>query len=153
MKFKFYSKIIICVLAIFNSNISFAYQINVSTMDYTEVQGYDLRPPHFCSFYDESCISIYNSGSKSSVYSFFDPTGKKKFKFYLSDSGNWSLDAHFGDYTEDFNTELKISRKGQIQLHGLFPEVFLYSNSSGVFIKDQDDKIIELATWGVPEFQ
>lgn len=156
MKINFYLKILLSTLCISISNYSFAdYTINVSTLDNTKINRKNVyfdvtNPPYSCpssSDFPPGCQLVFNSGSLSDVFYFIDPSGKKRFKFYLADSGNWSLIPYFGDHFKDLNSYFMIPTIGQIQLHGMFPMIYLYSNAAGVYIKDQDDKIIELATW------
>ena len=157
MKIKFYSKIILTFLSICYSSFCYAdYAVNVSTLDNTTIDRSNIyfdantNAPYSCpstTSFPPGCQLVFNSGAQSDVFYFFDPAGKKRFKFYLTDSGNWSLNAFYGDRFNDLNSYLKVPLIGQIQLHGMSPIVYLYSNANGVYLKDQDNKVFELITW------
>ncbi|WGL60073.1 hypothetical protein QEJ31_00455 [Pigmentibacter sp. JX0631] len=157
LKIKFYSRIFLSLLPFCYSSFCYAdYTVNVSTLDYTKLNRSNIYfsantyPPYSCpstTNFPPGCQLVFNSGQASDVFYFFDPSGKKRFKFYLADSGNWSLNAFYGDRFTDLNSFLKIPLIGQIQLHGMFPVVYLYSNANGVYLKDQDNKVFELITW------
>ncbi|WP_158999693.1 hypothetical protein [Pigmentibacter ruber] len=157
MNFKGYSKIILSFFPFCYSSFCYAdYTVNVSTLDNTEINRSNIyfdantSPPYACpsaTNFPPGCQLVFNTGSASDVFYFFDSSGRKRVKFYLTDSGNWSLDAYYGDRFKDLNSYLKLSIVGQIQMHGMFPVVYLYSNSNGVYLKDQDNKVFELFTW------
>jgi hypothetical protein len=151
MNIKLYLKIFITVIPVIYSNVSFAdYTINISTLDNTQIKrnydGYSYSCPSNSDF-PPGCQLIFNSGSNSDTFYFYDPSGKKRFKFYLTDTGNWSLNSYFGDQNKDSNSFLQIPTPPQIQLHGMAPKIYAYSNATGVYIRDQDDKVFELVTW------
>ena len=71
------------------------------------------------------------------------------FKIFLEDTGNWALNAYLGspDTSDDEGPYIKLN-KTQIQLHGMHPKIYLYSNHDGIYIQDQDSRVFELMSWG-----
>ncbi|KAB8041088.1 hypothetical protein GCL60_03885 [Silvanigrella paludirubra] len=152
MKIKLYLKIFLTVIPVIYSNISFAdYSVSVNTQDNTQIMipyyNYPYSCPNSNGVHSPVCNYTYMSGSNSDTFSFYDPSGKKRFKFFLTDTGNWALNSYFGDQKNVSNSFIQIPTPPQIQLHGINPVVYIYSNATGVYIRDQDDKVFELVTW------
>ena len=71
------------------------------------------------------------------------------FKIFLEDTGNWALNAYLGspDLNQDEWPYIKLN-KTQIQVHGMYPKILMYSNHDGIYILDQDNNTFELMNWG-----
>ncbi len=145
---KIYS--IIKIILVLNSYLimnrsNAAFEVIYYAKDCTQVKyhGFNTRYNKIYKGYVTS--PIFDGRSATFEFKSFD----MNFKIFLEDTGNWALNAYLGspDLNQDAGPYIKLN-KFQIQVHGMYPKILLYSNHNGIYIVDQDNNIFELMNWG-----
>ncbi|WP_397600445.1 hypothetical protein [Silvanigrella sp.] len=146
MKIYFILKVIIILNSyLIMNSANAAFEIIFYARDCTQVKynGFNVKYNKIYKGYVTS--PIFDGRSNTFEFKSMD----MNFKIFLEDTGNWALNAYLGspDLNEDEGPYIKLN-KTQIQVHGMYPKILMYSNHDGIYILDQDNNIFELMNWG-----
>ncbi|KAB8040886.1 hypothetical protein GCL60_02860 [Silvanigrella paludirubra] len=142
--------LILKIIIILNSclimmSVNAAFEVIYYARDCTQVKyhGFNTRYNKIYKGYVTS--PIFDGRSNTFEFKSMD----MNFKIFLEDTGNWALNAYLGspDLNQDEWPYIKLN-KTQIQVHGMYPKILMYSNHDGIYILDQDNNTFELMNWG-----
>ncbi len=145
---KIYSimKIIIMLnLCFIITNAKAAFEVIFYARDCTQVKYHGFNARYNKIYRGYVTTPIFDGRSNTFEFKSMD----MNFKIFLEDTGNWALNAYLGspDLNQDAGPYIKLN-KSQIQLHGMYPKILMYSNHNGIYIIDQDNNLFELMNWG-----
>lgn len=144
MKMKLILKLVLMSLLSLISLKSFAaYHVSYTTRDGTSIAFGNGKYDSSCTR-NNDCFRVFGTGQRSPAIQIMGPNNQR-FKFFLSDTGNWALHAYYGNPDVDKNDYIRLD-EGQIQLHSS-TIIDLYSDAQGVRIVDEDGKVFQLVDW------